>query len=965
MVVYLLHRSLSDGGNETVLDERTNLPHDCCTYLDTGVTAGAMYRYLVEASTGAGADRSPAASITMPTATPSNIPVPHNITVMTSRIVYIQWSALQDEQVDQYKVVLNPGTKSQLITGAGPQTYALIDNLEPYGVYKVSIQACYELGGCGTGPKKEFQTFPDVPQGQAPPQVESVGQTYIELTWKPPERPNGKVSSYRLYGKQVIDDTITEEKLLYLGADLHYVHEGLKPFSVYMYRVSTVVTRGVVSSEWVSLSTSEVTPELMLAPVIESFTSRLFLVAWQPPLVPNGNITHYILSYNPIPLEPSALETVTTVEYTDTTAKIFGLQPFTKYQIWVTAFNKVGNVTSEMVHVSTKESSPQGMMPVSYTPADNGVQVDLLWEPPTTPNGIIRSYSLYSDMMLIYRGLNREFSWGRLRPYSVYSVRLEACTTAGCTLGWPQRVTTAEVAPEQQPQPEVTAVTATSAWLHWLPVVQPNGVLLRYELWRTYKGSLAETHASEAELVYSTTNTPLTLFEFNDTKLLPYCAYEYAVKVYNTKGSTVSSWLKINTSQALPSGLKAPVISYIGSEIKSVKITWKPPQDQNGVIHMYLLQRDDTIPWSFLPESDYGFIDSGLKPDTEYYYTVSVCNGAGCVQSRSTHIRTRPPLPLDVDFINISASAYSLTAVWEQFNSSYYAQKYELFVDHQLVCAGLIQQCVMTDLEPYTIHSVMLRVCSVSGCVDSDTFNIKTQEALPGELSAPLLAVLGATSAEIHWSPPVKSNGLILGYEVRRNSTLIQATDDLGYVDYELQPGTTYSYIVSAYNSIGHVESSPSLVTTDSSIPTGLHEPIVKPISYSAISVFWQPPLVPNGQILKYSAILNSQVIYTGLNFNTNITGLQPFTKYSVRVIACTSAGCGSSTTASVLTLEAVPLGLGAPSLTPLADLTGSHTGVLVMWDAPTQPNGIIQGYKLYRKDGEDKRTEGRNLSYL
>ena len=51
-----------------------------------------------------------------------------------------------------------------------------------------------------------------------------------------------------------------------------------------------------------------------------------------------------------------------------------------------------------------------------------------------------------------------------------------------------------------------------------------------------------------------------------------------------------------------------------------------------------------------------------------------------------------------------------------------------------------------------------------------------------------------------------------------------------------------------------------------------------------------------------------------------------------------------------VRTLEAPPLGLDLPQLMAYADSEGVHEGVNVEWGAPSQPNGVILRYEVYRR---------------
>ena len=57
----------------------------------------------------------------------------------------------------------------------------------------------------------------------------------------------------------------------------------------------------------------------------------------------------------------------------------------------------------------------------------------------------------------------------------------------------------------------------------------------------------------------------------------------------------------------------------------------------------------------------------------------------------------------------------------------------------------------------------------------------------------------------------------------------------------------------------------------------------------------WEPPSSPGGIITTYMVTYNDTTVNTSNNdTNYTITGLDPYTNYSITVSACTSNGCGN-----------------------------------------------------------------------
>ena len=91
-------------------------------------------------------------------------------------------------------------------------------------------------------------------------------------------------------------------------------------------------------------------------------------------------------------------------------------------------------------------------------------------------------YNLYSEGNLEFSGLSRNFLFRRLEPWTMYSLILEACTSAGCTRTPPQHVTTAAAPPASQPPPRPLFIGPDRVSLTWGPPSQPNGPIGEYFL---------------------------------------------------------------------------------------------------------------------------------------------------------------------------------------------------------------------------------------------------------------------------------------------------------------------------------------------------------------------------------------------------------------------------------------------------------------------------------------------------
>ena len=164
-------------------------------------------------------------------------------------------------------------------------------------------------------------------------------------------------------------------------------------------------------------------------------------------------------------------------------------------------------------------------------------------------------------------------------------------------------------------------------------------------------------------------------------------------------------------------------------------------------------------------------------------------------------------------------------------------------------------------------------------------------------------------------------------------------------------------------NRVGYVTSESSVIRLPSVTPQGLSAPTnITALSSTEIYVKWQSPRQPNGVIDQYKVLLNSgtlEVIEKGVGvlLETVIDGLSPFTLYTVRIAACLvdlPGGCGIGSASEVRTFESPPQMQSAPALEALGPSV-----VLVTWEPPTLPNGVILQYRIHRRHGSHANSQG------
>ncbi|ELW55473.1 Usherin [Tupaia chinensis] len=922
-------------------------------FTDKNLEPDSRYIYKLEAKTGGGSSSSDDYIVQTPVSTPEEIHPPYNITIPV-----------------EYNVLLTDRSLVPLTFSVGHHQFALLENLAPFTQYEIRIQAC-QNGGCGVSSRMFVKTSEAAPMDLTPPDLKALGPACIEVKWKPPKKPNGIIINYFIHRRPAGTE---EESLSFVWSEgvLEFVDaaDTLRPFTLYEYRVRAHNSRSSVDSLWSSARTLEAPPQDLAAPWAQATSAHSVLLNWTEPESPNGIISQYRVIYQERSDDPtfnSSLVHAFTVTGTSHQAHLFGLEPFTTYHIGIVATNQAGEVSSPWTVIQTSESSPSGLSNFTVEQKENGRALLLQWSEPRRTNGVIKTYNIYSDGLLEYTGLNRQFLFRRLNPFTLYTLTLEVCTRAGCAHSAPQPLWTDEASPDAQLAPTVHSVESNSVELSWSEPVNPNGKIIRYEvIRRCFEGNAwgNQTIQANETIVFREYNTERNTFMFNDTGLQPWTQCEYKIQTWNSAGHTSSSWNVVRTLQAPPAGLSPPEISYVSMNPPKLLISWIPPEQTNGIIQSYRLQRNGMLyPFSF-DAATFNYTDEELLPCSTYSYAILACTSGGCSTSTPSNVTTLEAAPTGVSPpVLQTVSATQINVSWSPPSmQNGEITKYLLRYDGKEYHAGRGLSLLVSNLLPYTHYHFSLVACTQGGCTASVPKSAWTMEAPPENMDPPKLQVTGSESIEISWKPPRNPNGQIRSYELKRDGTIVYTGLETRYHDFTLTPGVEYGYTVTANNSQGGVLSALVKDRTSPSAPSGMEPPKLQAKSPQEITVNWDPPVRTNGDIVNYTLFIRelfereTTIIHINASHNSFstqsfiVSQLKPFHSYEVRIQACTPLGCASSDWTSILTPEIAPLMQPPPHLEVRMAPGGFQPTVSLLWTGPLQPNGKVLYYELYRR---------------
>ena len=272
-------------------------------------------------------------------------------------------------------------------------------------------------------------------------------------------------------------------------------------------------------------------------------SSRSLGTIWNQPENPNGIILRYELYRN-----DSLVYNGSALAFNDT-----GLTPYTLYNYYIVTYTAGGStksVDSEAVY-RTNQDAPEGIATPVIT---NVLERSLVasWTVPQNPNGIILFYVVRSVrtqnsvMTNHYQGLELTTQVTGLKPFTIYSFSVIACTVIGCKQSGNVTVATRSAAPDSQPAPYCTPLSGgRSIYVYWDPPAQPNGRLLFYDLY------VRGAPFSDAGRTVAVNLNPQAR-NYTVTGLRPYTLYEFRVRSYTSqvKGDTDSNWTRIRTLQS-------------------------------------------------------------------------------------------------------------------------------------------------------------------------------------------------------------------------------------------------------------------------------------------------------------------------------------------------------------------------------------------------------------------------------
>ncbi|XP_078687345.1 usherin-like isoform X3 [Branchiostoma floridae x Branchiostoma belcheri] len=944
------------------------------SYVISDMIPGTEYVVAVLAFTGAGdGPASEEIAIQMAEGVPE---VPTSVTAegVDARSIRVSWQAPAETngELQGYYIYYTPeGSDEEQRAQVGPtDTSYVASGLQPYTVYIITVSGFTRAGEGDRSAETRVQTLQGVPESPTGLGATPVDPQTIRVEWQPPQQPHGEIQGYNIYYRTTESEA---DVLQQAGAqDIFLMLTGLRPFTEYTIRVSALTGVGEgQTSDSVTVSTPAGAPSTPMDVEANAVDSQSIRINWQPPAEPNGNILGYNIYYT---TEGEASNNQQTVGPDDTTYVIEGLRPSTQYAITLTAFTEAGQGERTEEQVVTTLTDVPGVPASIEANALDQTSIRVEWQAPSETGGTLLGYKIYyqladddSPSTADVEPTETSYLLTELRPYSQYLIWLVAYTEAGegerteqVTVQTPQGVPT-------EPRDVVaTATGPTSAIVTWQPPQENNGPLVGYMVY----------YVNTIDDKVSVVDLPASELSHTNDDIEPMTEYLVSVLAYTSKGDGHRSQpVTLRTEEGVPGS----PIGVEGDPIDSTSILmrWQEPQDRNGILlgyYIYFLtvgsngeQRGQ------VPASEDSYVITGLKPFTKYFVTISAVTGAGeGERSDGVTVQTLESVPAaPTDLQATAVDARTIQVYWQQPQQTNgellgYRLFYQGYDDEDVTALEIPStdsSWLLSGLQPATEY--LIWVVAFTGPGDGERTAqviVQTPEGVPDAPRDIVASATNPTTIRVKWHPPRQTNGVLLGYKVFYKHTAddelqaaVAAPNQLNHTNPNVDPMTEYVVTVSAFTSAGDgPESRPVTVRTQEGVPSSPFGLNAFPLDTTSVSVSWQIPLDPNGVIEGYNLYYEAagsddeELIQVGPEEGVDspyvLSGLQPYTLYSLEIAGVTGGGEGDrSDQVKVQTLEGVP----SKPVRVAVSAVDART-IRVNWSPPLKANGEIMGYNVF-----------------
>ncbi len=657
--------------------------------------------------------------------------------------------------------------------------------------------------------------------------------------------------------------------------------------------------------------------------------------------------------------------TIATTAANVTSLSDAGLEPSTTYTYQIRAFNAAGESRwAKEASATTKPAPPIAPSSLTATTVDHR-RIDLAWtDNSTNETGFRIERKLEPDgsfalIATVGANVTKYYNTG-LAGGATYTYRVRAFNAGGDSQNSNEATATTNAAtlPAAPSDLVATAIDHQRIDLTWTDN-SSDETGFRIERKLEPSGSFAAIATVGANVT-----------KYYNTGLAGGTTYTYRVKAFNAIGDSpnsneASATTDPATTPAAPSNLAATAVS--GDRID---LTWTDnSSDETG----FRIERKQEPDGSFALIATVGanvtkYYNTGLDGGTTYTYRVKAFNAIGESENSNESTATTgvpPAAPGDLAATAIDHQRIDLT--WTDNSSDETGFRIERKLEPSGSFAAIatvganVTKYYNTGLQPGTTYTYRVRSYNAAG--DSPASNEATATtasanapAAPSDLTA---TAMDHQRIDLAWTDNSSDE---TGFRIERklepdgSFALISTVgaNVTKYYNTGLQPGTTYTYRVRAYNGVGESpNSNEATATTDVAVvPAAPSDLEATAVGQNRIDLTWtdnssdetgfriERKLEPSGAFTLIATVGANVVRY----YNT---GLQAGTTYTYRIRAFNSIGESDNSNEATAATDPEPAPPAAPS--GLAATAADHQRINLTW---TDNSGDEDGFTIQRKLG-------------
>ncbi|XP_072549363.1 protein sidekick-2 isoform X2 [Salminus brasiliensis] len=568
---------------------------------------------------------------------PSSGPANVSAFATTSSSILVRWGEVPEPDrnglILGYKVVYREKDSDSPLrfwTVEGNTTHSVqLTGLDKYVLYEIQVLSFTRIGdGAPSSIPILERTLDDVPGPPVGILFPEVRTSSVRLIWQPPAQPNGIILAYQITYRRNSSNSNSATVDVLSPSARQYTATGLKPESVYVFRLTAQTRKGWGEAAEALVVTTEkrARPQPPSRPVVpqEDVQARSVLLSWEPGSDGLSPVRYYTVQYKELPNNNWTVQSAS-VNHEASSYIVDKLKPFTSYQFRVKATNDIGDseYSEQSEAITTLQDAPDKAPTILSVTPHTTTSVLVRWKPPSEEqiNGIllgfrVRYRELHYDRLRSFtvRTVNNpSANWAELTaPYSVrnlsessltqyeldnlskhkrYEIRLSVYNAVGeGPISSPQEVFVGEAVPTAPPQNvAVQSSTATQLDVTWdpPPLEAQNGDIQGYKIY--YWEFQLQNETERLRTLF------LPELGVKLKNLTGYTTYMISVAAFNAAGDGPRSPpTRGRTQQAAPS---APsFIHFSELTTTSVNMSWGEPKQPNGIIEGYRLVYEPCTP---------------------------------------------------------------------------------------------------------------------------------------------------------------------------------------------------------------------------------------------------------------------------------------------------------------------------------------------------------------------------------